>query len=64
MIPDDPTRLTRRDREVIAAAYEVDAARARSIPVRNPFAWFFLRAVAKFLEERAKDIRAGGDDGF
>jgi hypothetical protein len=59
MPANDPTKLTRRDREVIAAAYEVDAARARAIPVRNPFVWFFLRAVAKFLEERAKSIREG-----
>jgi hypothetical protein len=52
-------QLTRRDREVIAAAYEVDAATARRVPTRNPLVWFFLRAVARFLEQRAESIRNG-----
>jgi len=30
-----------------------EAALARSYPTKNPFMWFFARAVATYLEERA-----------
>lgn len=52
-------RLTQRDREVIAAAYEVDAAACRRYPTRNPLLWFWFRALSGFLESRAKSIREG-----
>jgi hypothetical protein len=51
--------LTQRDREVIAAAYEVDAATCRRYPTRNPFLRFWFTALASFLETRAKSIREG-----
>ena len=53
--------LTQRDREVIAAAYEVDAAACLRIRTRNPFLWFWFRALASFLETRATSIREGWD---
>lgn len=53
----DENLLSKRDREVIAAAYEVDAAYCRSYPTRNPFVWFTFRLIASFLDERAKSIR-------
>ena len=51
--------LSQRDREIIAAAYEVDAAMCRRYPTRNPFLRFWFSALAGFLESRAKSIREG-----
>jgi hypothetical protein len=51
--------LTHRDREVIAAAYEVDAAKCDAYPTRNPFVRLWFSALAGFLEMRAKSIREG-----
>jgi hypothetical protein len=49
--------FTRRDRLVIAAAYEVEAEHCEKYKTWNPLAWYVSRAIALYLRERANAVR-------